>query len=340
MLSKTIAGGGPHVLPQAQYNNMKKLKFVIISLFSILLVVPTTSFAIGQITSPIIISDALRGRSYDEELTIINTEKATTTINLSAEGAIKDWTTFFEPNNLDIATSSIFVPAAKTIKMIARFNIPESASLGEHIGMVSVGQSAASKPDATESSASLTQKIDRQVLIKINTQEKISYNVSIIPENYDIALNQNLKIRIIYDNLGNSDIKPDIHLQIKNGDNIKYNILLPYPDNELAVKPNSQHEIRFLEIPLTGFDKGKYEASFDFYDNDKLTQQKDFYFNIREEAEIKTLMGSLIDTAKKQGPLLLVGVGIVILGVFMSRLMIIRRKKYQRILKFHDIISK
>ena len=156
------------------------------------------------------------------------------------------------------------------IELIVKFSVPSSAANGEHNGVISVSQSDAQKDFKNESGSSVTQKIDREVKIIVNTEEKIYFNVSIIPETYDLSLGEPLKIRIIYDNQGNMEISPTIHIKLQNDDKTYYSAIFPYPENTPAVKPRAQYEIKTLEIPTTGYPRGKYIVSLDFYNYDKL----------------------------------------------------------------------
>lgn len=318
---------------------MKNIKLYITFLFIILLSCPLTSQAIGQVTSPIIISDALPGEAYEERMTVIGASNASTQINISAEGQIKEWVSFYKPEDLNNSIKMVSLKAGEMIELTAKFNIPLSAAKGEYDGYISVSQVASENNFKNESGSSVTQKIDREVKIIVNTEEKINFNVSIIPETYDLTMGDPLKIRIIYDNQGNMEISPSIRLKLQNDDQTYYSVIFPYPENTPAVKPRAQYEIKTLEIPTTGYPRGKYIVSLDFYNYDTLSLSKDFYFNLRSQAEKQSLLMGIINEINKQGPALLLVIGLVLLACIAAIAggLINRRhhNRYQKALKLN-----
>lgn len=304
------------------------LKILTIAIFG-LIIIPCTSYAIGQITSPIIIDDALRGNTYEEELTIINTEDKAVSIDLKAEGGIADWTTFIDPEDSNKNISSIQMEAQESVKVIAKFNIPSDTDIGDHKGVISVIKKADNTSAQNESTANLSQKVDREVLITISDKENIDFKVYVIPENYDIIKNKNLKIRIIYNNQGNISISPDIQIKLQKENNIVYNTIFAYPENLTAVKSHTQMEVTTIEIPLNNLEKGKYIANLSFYEHDFLYTQKEFYFTIREEAEYQSFLGTLIKKGGNQKTIIFF-IGIIISIFLIGSLIKIIRKFVHR----------
>ncbi|MFA5131129.1 MAG: hypothetical protein WC467_01765 [Patescibacteria group bacterium] len=299
---------------------MKNFKKSFIYLLLIFGFYPFTSSAIGQITSPINISDALPSESYEEELMIIGERTASSSIALSASGEVSDWITFYKPENLNLAINSIQLAAGESAKVIAKIMIPANASLGKHSGIVSVALGTGKNEINNQSGAYVTQKIDRDVNINVSSEEKINFNVSIIPETYDLALGEPLNIRIIYDNQGNTNIAPDIHLKMQNGDQVVYSVIFPYPDNTPETKPGSQFEIKSLQIPSTGLERGKYTVNLDFYNNSTLSLQKDFSFSLRTPAEKQSLLAGFFSQLNKQIPLFfLLGIALLFALLVMVR---------------------
>ena len=297
-----------------------------------LIIIPISSQAIGQLTSPIIIKDALRGLSYEEQLTIVNTEKTRVKLNLGAEGAIKDWTKFYFPNDLETPINDFELVAGQSIQITALFIIPDNTANGEYKGTVSVSKIASTDGKENESTAAVTQKIDRDVSIIINDKEIINFEASIIPESYDLPSGQAMKVRIIYDNRGNTSISPEIKVNIMTGDETNYSVIFPYPENTPAVKPHTIFEIKNIEIPTTNLDKGKHLLTLDFYNNDSLSLQKDFYFTIYDESKYKALIAGVVDNNKDQLPLLILFV-VIIIATIIGTSLVNRRKRYVKILK-------
>ncbi len=310
-----------------------KINKILSGIFALaLIIIPSGSQAIGQLTSPIVIKDALRGLSYEEQLTIVNTEKTRVKLNLSAEGAIKDWTQFFFPNDLETPINDFELVGGQSIQITALFIIPDSVANGEYEGIVSVSKAASTEGKENESTAAVTQKIDRDVKIIIDDNEVINFDASIIPDSYDLPSGQVLKIRIIYDNRGNTSIAPQVKLNVMTGDEINNSIIFPYPENTAAVKPHTIYEIKTLEIPTSGLTNGKHLLTLDFYNNDSLSLQKDFYFTIYDESKYKALIAGVVDNNKDQFPLIILFIVIIIATVIGTSL-VNRRKRYVKILK-------
>ena len=63
---------------------MRKVIFSFLA--AVLLALPVATLALGQMTEPIVIEDAQRGESYEQEIFIINNEENVAKIDLVAEG--------------------------------------------------------------------------------------------------------------------------------------------------------------------------------------------------------------------------------------------------------------
>jgi hypothetical protein len=259
---------------------MKKfLKFITLILLISSLILPFKSQAIGQISKPIIIKDALRGQSYQEEMVIFNTEKIDLKLGLSAEGDIKDWVKFYNLSDQKNSISEVSMKAGSNLKVKVVFNISESAPNGEYKGLISAFSKPDSAASSTDSQVVLSQKIDRPVTITVSDNQIIKFDVSVIPSNYDLAKDEELSVRIIYDNQGNIDINPQIQVKIKKDEQIVYNVIYPYPENTNAITPNSRQEIEAIILQTIGYAKGQYLAEFDFLINNESKLHKQFVFS-------------------------------------------------------------
>ncbi|MDD3006894.1 MAG: hypothetical protein PHX30_04955 [Candidatus Pacebacteria bacterium] len=262
---------------------MKKSYGKILTSFALaaLSLFPFQTHAIGQVTEPIDIKNALREKPYNETIAITNTESSNSTIQLSAEGDIAGWTRFYKNAQDTDNITSIEVPAGSKINVIARFIVPAGIPNGSYQGFVSVSKKAGDFANDTENSgSSVSQKIDREVTVEVNDIENVAFDASIIPETYDLNQGQSLKIRVIYDNQGNVEITPQISLKIKQGDNTVYSAIFPYPDNQPKAGPYSLFEIPALEIPTSQLQNGKYDAVFTIAEGEKYSIDKDFRFSI------------------------------------------------------------
>lgn len=265
--------------------NLASMFMILISMFFVF-ILPLKTFAIGQVTEPIVITNAQRGQEPQATLTIINNDKTETEIGLLAKGDIISWTKFYSAKNLSDPIQSIKMSAGSQVKIIARFSIPADARNGKYKGYVSVSK----KFDNTalgkdQSSVSISQEIDREVAIEINGKEIIGFDVSVIPKTYDLKKDEPLAIRLIYDNSGNVAIAPQMQIKINNDGGVIYNTIYPYPENQPSVKPGEIYEIPEVQILTSNLGVGKYIAQMSFSMDGKIMQEKDFGFSVGMFAE-------------------------------------------------------
>lgn len=245
-----------------------------------LLLFPLAAGAIGQITEPILLADALRGRAYERTVSIVNTEKNAATISLGAAGEIAGWVSFLE--NADGAPlEKVVLAAGEKQDVLARFAIPAGAPNRTYAGTIDVsGAPGQFEAGAENSGSSVTQKIEREVTITVSDQEKVDFDVSLIPASYDLTPGELLRIRVLYDNRSNIDIRPQIDFKVKEKGETDYSVIFPYGEMVPAVKPAAIYEIPALEIPTSNLTGGKYTASFRISEGDKFSLEKEFDFSI------------------------------------------------------------
>lgn len=274
---------------------MKKHKIVLFLLIFLLL--PGYVYALGQMSEPIFVSNALRGETIHEEVLVVNSDKSPVTVKLGADGQIRDWVEYYLIENMENKITTTTIPAEGTLRLMAVLKVPNDILNGEYKGALSVTSVPNDLIKTEESGASVMQKIDRQVTIIVSDTELIDIkNSSIIPSDYDLSVNEPLNIRIIYDNQGNVSLAPQIRLKIKkdkmsveDGEgslglekNI-YDMIYPYPEDVKSVNPGSQFEINPILIQTTGWGAGKYLAQLEFYHNNEVLLEKNFSFSISDK---------------------------------------------------------
>lgn len=259
---------------------MKKITLISLILASIILL-PQTVLAIGQVTEPINITNALRGKQIHEEITALNGQDTPVVVDFSASGQIKDWVKFYRPNDLQNAIASTSIDAKSYYKVTAVISVPDNAPNGEYKGAISVMQKPSNAAKKDESFSTLQQKIDRQVTITVSDTEVIKLDVSVIPKSYDIQPNEALDVRIIYDNQSNISLRPSISFKIVGEDEKSvYDVIYPYPESAPDVNSKAMYEIPALKIPTAGIANGNYVALLKFIRADKTVTEKQFGFSI------------------------------------------------------------
>lgn len=309
---------------------MRKTK-IIISLLALGLAMslPTVVLAIGQMTEPIVIANAIKGGEFEETMVIVNTEKVDLNIGLSAEGDIGTWAKFYNPTDLTTPIESIFAKAGENKNVTVVFTVPSDTPNGEYKGFVSAARIADDQKNKEgDSSTSVKQKIDREVTITVSDQEIISAEVSIIPNKYDFAVNEPMSIRFLYFNTGNIQIKPQVQVKIKDIDQTKVisSTIYPYPENEPAVKPLARHEIPALEIPTNSLGQGRYWIEFTVTDKDQTLLEKQFRFTVGRPG---TILGIAFGDSAQLLPMFIT-IGGIIGILILTALVAIAYQLYQK----------
>lgn len=261
---------------------IKRIFFLAVAVLTFNLALGQTVFAIGMITEPIILNDVLRGSEVSEIVTVFNPESTEVVYKLGTDGDIKGWVEFFEKDNLSAPVLTVNVPAKTYYDAIAKVKVPDGTPNGEYVGEIFVMQEPKEQSNSKDSSVSVSQKVSREVRIKVTDQEVLKLDTTLIPETYDVRAGDALRIKIVYENLGNVSVKPDLQLKIVSiADNkTVFNAIFPYSDTEEAVKPGERKTMPVFEWPTTGQKDGKYRAEVSTKLNGKTVQENSFKFNI------------------------------------------------------------
>lgn len=246
-------------------------------------------------TKPIVIENILRGQEFTDTLILVNSEDKEVTYGLISEGEIKDWVFFYniEDKNLENPITDIKIPAKSNIEATVKFVLPDDLPNGEYAGEVVVTFTPGGDSDTDGSSATVSQRVGRQVLITVTDEEIIDFTTAVIPLEYDVKKNEALKIKFIFENNGNVFIKPDVQLKVlKDGESI-FNAIFPYPENEEAVKPKTRKELTLIEWQAGGQEDGIYRTELKIMLNGEVIQEEDFRFTIgyKEDSDSKFLAG-------------------------------------------------
>ena len=256
---------------------MKIFLFLILTLF---LIAPAGASALGLVTAPITVENALRGEKIFQELNIVNTEDRDIVIELGASGQIADWALFYYPEDRENPIATTTLAARERINMFAVISVPADAPNGDYRGALSATQAAVEAEESEDSFVTLAQKIDRPVAITVSDEEEVSLAVSVIPRTYDLKIAEPLSTRIIYDNQGNVSLRPAIDFKIKLDDRSVYNAIYPYPESEPSVSSKEQREIPAIEILTANLVEGKYVAELIFTRGEETLAEKKFAFSI------------------------------------------------------------
>ncbi|MEK7097569.1 MAG: hypothetical protein AAB906_01860 [Patescibacteria group bacterium] len=248
-----------------------------------------TALGIAQLTQPIVFKDILRGQEVTAVLKLINTEYKTVTYQLVAEGDIASWASFYKTDykNLQSPITKIEVPPRSDIDATIKFIVPDDVPNGEYTGLstIMIAPETTSKTDGT--SASVFQKVGRQVSITVTDEELVKLETDIIPVSYDVEKGEPLQIKIVHRNLGNVSIRPDVKLKIVkiSGDEkmvleTVYNAILLYPEDEEPIGARAEKTMPLVEWQTAGQPGSKYRAELEILLDGKVVKQHSFRFTI------------------------------------------------------------
>lgn len=254
------------------------------------------ALAIGQITQPIVIENALRGQAVTALLKLFNSQDQQVTYGLQAEGDIADWATFYKINDKDLANpiSDIQVPPKSYLDATVKFSIPPDAPNGEYQGEVVVFTAPSQVEQSEQSLAAVGQQIGRQVVITVTDKEVVALEASIIPLSYDVKLGEPLQIKIIYDNKSNIAIKPDVQIKITRDGSTIFNAIFPYAEGEPAIKTQTRKTMPLIEWSSAGQPEGKYRAELKIAVNGQVMEESGFNFYISSAQISLTNLGKFL----------------------------------------------
>ena len=241
---------------------------------------PCSAYAVGQMTRPIMVDNAMRGQEFEQILTIMNTEEEATEIYFLAENDIEGWVEFFLPENMNNPIIKLDMAAQERRAVIAKFSIPEDKPNGEYKGLLSIKHKAKKSTTTSMVTSQIARKVSRPVTIIVTDIEDINFKATFIPEKYDLLPGEPLKIRVKYANQGNIAIKPQLQIKIVQADKNYYNAILPYPEDEEGVKPLTTYEIAPIDIPVAGVALGKIRAEITVLYNQEAMQEETIKFTV------------------------------------------------------------
>ena len=315
---------------------LNRKKFIFRTLLGALIVLGFFIFgilaqAIGQLTEPIVVKNAIRGYEFDETLTVINTDYTEQAVHFNTEGDIEGWATFYDPDEPATATDIILIPARTTKEVTAHFKVPDDAANGEYAGLVNVEIQPDENSVSSDTSVNLRQSIGRQVDITVTDQEDINLDVSIIPIEYSIPAGEPLDVKIVYYNRGNVVVKPDVEIRVYQKINdeevVYYHVIHPYPDNMDGARPQAEQEIPVISIPVSPDVKaGNALAEFTFHVNNEEVYNETIKFSTGITAGTDSAGDSQAKPASRLGAVYLAIIALfVILAI--TAVIMLRNKK-------------
>ena len=103
--------------------NIFKAKILTLSLFAGIFILPSFAFAIGQMSQPIIVTNAAKGQVIISTLKLYGEAQSDKLYNLIAEGDIKDWVKFYAIEDRNNPITSVNIPKGKNIDIVPEVRV-------------------------------------------------------------------------------------------------------------------------------------------------------------------------------------------------------------------------
>jgi len=242
---------------------------------------PMLASATGILSEPIEVENARRGQTHWEDLLLMNSDGKEIIFELSAEGILANWVEFYSADNTKDPITKIAVAPNTNLGIKAKFSIPDNVANGKYQGQLISKTAVSPREMSGDAVMNIVKRFGRDVSITVTDNQILDFNTIFIPVSYSVAQGDVFRVRMIHENHGNVDIKPNVELRIsQNGEEI-FKAVFPYPDNDGLIQPNERKEIENqIEWRTKGYDLGNYDVVLSTFHNDKLNQKEEFMINI------------------------------------------------------------
>lgn len=301
------------------------LKKILLGIFSFWFL-PMLANATGILSEPIEVENARRGQSHWEDLLLMNSDSKEIIFELSAEGVLADWVEFYSVDNTKDSIAKIAVAPKSNLGVKAKFIIPDNVANGKYQGQLISKTAVSSAEMSGDAVMKIVKRFGRDVSITVTDNQILDFNTIFIPVSYSMMEGEIFKVRMIHENHGNVDIRPNVELRIdQNGEEV-FKAVFPYPDNYDSVQPNERKEIENqIEWRTKGYDLGNYDVILSTFHDGKLNQKEEFMISIAaEKSGTASLISSINNFNNKN---LLVWVVVVITLFASISIIVVKTKK-------------
>ena len=245
---------------------------------------PMLASATGILSEPIEIENARRGQTHWEDLLLMNSDGKEIIFELSAEGILANWVEFYSADNTKDPITKIAVAPNTNLGIKAKFSIPDNVANGKYQGQLISKTAVSPREMSGDAVMNIVKRFGRDASITVTDNQILDFNTIFIPVSYSVAQGDVFRVKMIHENHGNVDIKPNVELRIsQNGEEI-FKAVFPYPDNDDQIQPNERKEIENqIEWRTKGYDLGNYDVTLSTFHDDKLNQKEEFMISIAAE---------------------------------------------------------
>jgi len=298
------------------------MKKTLAAISGLLLAAPLAALALGQLTSPIEVTNARRGQVIQERLILNNSDDRELELAVSGQGDIAQWATFYLPGDRQTQVTSVKIPAKSNIEAYVKLVVPDDARNGAYNGTIQVSQGPGASEQKVGVGAAVGLSTSRKVSITVTDKEEVAFTAQVIPVSYDVKPGDPLEIKLLYRNQGNVLVSPQASVAVKqDGKIVGDETVYRYPSDLAPVKPGEEGSVN-IQWPTYKLSEGKYRAYVTASVGD-VTQANDFAFNVS-----KAVVSSPAASAPSSGfnPRLVVG-GIAVVVALVGGLLVAGKKR-------------
>ena len=147
---------------------MRKEEILLIVMIFALVISNVSALGFGILPQSISIDGAVRGETYDQELTIYNVDNEACNYEFGGTSDIGDWVNFYAPDG-KTPIDTIEVSGKSSEKFIARFLVPSEMSNGVYSGSIYVQTAPQAVTGTTEEMGAVAQAV-LKTPIKVNIE--------------------------------------------------------------------------------------------------------------------------------------------------------------------------
>jgi len=303
--------------------------FLVVIIFGMILF-PFSILGLAQSVQPIIIENAQRGENYEAMISIFNTETNEIDVYLRASEDIESWASFFGIDDTERKNpiKSLIIEPQSYGYALVNFRVPDFIANGEYKGSVIAG----TKPnnDSNENTAQIGFEIPRKVTIKIGGEQVILYDAEVLASNIFLPKNETFSFTIVYHNKGNVNIKPIVKFKAVSNDKEIANIIFPYPDEGVAIAPNSSRRMSYdWTPPAVNASNASYDISITPAVGDKEIKTETFTISVDNGVQAGMVMGANTSSSEVRIQMIMWYVlgGIATLAVLLALVKIFKKGK-------------
>lgn len=238
---------------------MKRTKAAVVLLAALLIlslcVTASADISVGISPPRVTMSDAVKGGTYEETVTIFYSGDEPTTFTIVAEGECSDWLSLYDEDDLTTPLDELSLDASDkpvSNKIVLKVDIPKEMANAKYNGTVFL-ESIPSTNKAKGAVAQAVVRMPLQVAVEVTGKQILKGAVNSITT-ADAEVGYPVKIQVEFENKGNVIAKPEVEISIlKDGEHVDSFV------HRGAIKPGCDETITAL-WNTTGVETGNYTA--------------------------------------------------------------------------------